>query len=557
MRLRLIFRKVWERLSGIEPRRVWNELTNTQNELTNTQNRIKQICQETVFLVKALQIQKVKESVDVAVVITTKNRPQSLLQALSSINVQTCAPKQIVIVNNGEKFSKNFETEIQNQCSRVINVDIIEGQHFSSISACRNQGLLTASTKYVCYLDDDNIMWPSWIENAFKEISNQQLGFVYGIQLREDVDTFYYHESYDVIRIKDTNLIDTNSIMHIRTLGRWTSGVTRLSDWSFVLNYLTDHPKSQIVPIEYIASIYMIDALERISSPLYSPYKVLIGLLHDLIPNGKEILLNNCRYCVICSTSNSFSQGPNGRLSATCQTCGSLERHRGLRIIQEVISNYLNMNHVLGDIIEVAPSKVSKKIFSEFDDNYRTFDLNPATDGRECDFVADICKMPLEDNSVREFVALHVLEHVESDHLAMQEISRVLHPNGVSVLQVPLAGPPLTTKEDLIENDAERIAAYGQIDHVRLYGEDILNRMKLNGLEGIFFSIKEMLPEFLIQILGLEDGARFILAMPVKINKSERGMSVLSTSLRKDFSNLDIFSDLIKERKRSTRVEES
>ena len=40
-------KKVWERLSGIEPRRLWlvltytqNELTNTQNELTNTQNEL-------------------------------------------------------------------------------------------------------------------------------------------------------------------------------------------------------------------------------------------------------------------------------------------------------------------------------------------------------------------------------------------------------------------------------------------------------------------------------------------------------------------------------------
>ena len=33
-------RKTWERLSGIEPRRLWSELTNTQNELTNTQNEL-------------------------------------------------------------------------------------------------------------------------------------------------------------------------------------------------------------------------------------------------------------------------------------------------------------------------------------------------------------------------------------------------------------------------------------------------------------------------------------------------------------------------------------
>ena len=36
-KLRVFPKKVWERLSGIEPRRLWAELTNTQNELINTQ----------------------------------------------------------------------------------------------------------------------------------------------------------------------------------------------------------------------------------------------------------------------------------------------------------------------------------------------------------------------------------------------------------------------------------------------------------------------------------------------------------------------------------------
>ncbi len=37
---REIPRKVWERLSGIEPRRLWTELTNTRTELTNTRTEL-------------------------------------------------------------------------------------------------------------------------------------------------------------------------------------------------------------------------------------------------------------------------------------------------------------------------------------------------------------------------------------------------------------------------------------------------------------------------------------------------------------------------------------
>ena len=40
--LREIPKKVWERISGIEPRRLWNELVNTRNELVNTRNELVQ-----------------------------------------------------------------------------------------------------------------------------------------------------------------------------------------------------------------------------------------------------------------------------------------------------------------------------------------------------------------------------------------------------------------------------------------------------------------------------------------------------------------------------------
>jgi hypothetical protein len=39
-------KKIWERLSGVEPRRLWEELTNTQKELTNTQQELTNTQQE-------------------------------------------------------------------------------------------------------------------------------------------------------------------------------------------------------------------------------------------------------------------------------------------------------------------------------------------------------------------------------------------------------------------------------------------------------------------------------------------------------------------------------
>jgi SAM-dependent methyltransferase len=217
-----------------------------------------------------------------------------------------------------------------------------------------------------------------------------------------------------------------------------------------------------------------------------------------------------------------------------------------LKIINEVVFDDLMRNQVTGKIIEVAPSGVSRSIFSPYGSNYESFDIDPSADGRDCDFIADLCEMPLANNSVTGFIALHVLEHISNDQQAFQEISRVMAPTGVCILQVPLAEYPQVTQEEFIKDDELRIQRYGQVDHVRLYGEDIIQRMQKNGLDGCFFSIEEMLPDFLMEILGLRDGAKFILATPNEYDLTKRDLNEIVSRLKNDFSRLEIFCELFK-----------
>ena len=508
---------------------------------------LQELCEEILSIRSQKQNVNIVETVDIGVVVTTKNRPKFLLRSLESINSQSRKPHEILIINNGLQFSESEERELRNSCHLVSNVKIVNAQDVKDVSECRNRGLLASSSRYITYLDDDNVMWPTWLEKSHKFVSENSVDFAYGAQLREDYFPHYFSQKFSHAKIMENNFIDTNSIIHARRYGRWSSGVTRLTDWSFVLNYINEYPASEIVQLHTISTIYKNDAPNRITSPLYSPYKLLIGLLHNLIPGSIEILESKETFCIICNTSSIFIQGPNGRLSATCQTCGSLERHRALKIINEFIWDHLKKSQVLGSIIEVAPSSVSRDIFSEVSIDYQSFDLNPSADGRECDFIADICDIPLDDNSVRQFVALHVLEHVENDHLAMQEISRVLAPNGICILQVPLADSHLNTQEEPISDDAERIAKYGQIDHVRLYGRDIIERLQANGLTGHLISIEEILPEFLVKTLGLRDGMEFILATSSKTLSPLANLEILLDNLRSDFCKLEIFCEIFQE----------
>jgi SAM-dependent methyltransferase len=75
------------------------------------------------------------------------------------------------------------------------------------------------------------------------------------------------------------------------------------------------------------------------------------------------------------------------------------------------------------------------------------------------------------------------MEHVDNDILAMKEIYRVLKPGGWAIIQIPFFNPvPETTFEDkTITKPKEREIAFGQDDHVRLYGKDYPERLKSAG----------------------------------------------------------------------------
>ena len=65
---------------------------------------------------------------------------------------------------------------------------------------------------------------------------------------------------------------------------------------------------------------------------------------------------------------------------------------------------------------------------------------------------------------------------------AMREIYRVLKPKGFAILQVPLALNLEHTLEDrTIKTNRERKIAYGQVDHIRLYGLDYFDKLQNAG----------------------------------------------------------------------------
>lgn len=135
---------------------------------------------------------------------------------------------------------------------------------------------------------------------------------------------------------------------------------------------------------------------------------------------------------------------------------------------------------------------------------YVTADLmNPKADVK-----LDVCDNPFRNEWFDFVICNHVLEHVADDRKAMREIRRVLKPGGRALILVPLMAE--TSHEDpSITDPEERTRRYGQADHVRAYGLDIVERLESALLEVEVFHPCDLCPPELADKMSLGDTVLF------------------------------------------------
>ncbi|HNV52219.1 MAG TPA: methyltransferase domain-containing protein [Tenuifilaceae bacterium] len=154
----------------------------------------------------------------------------------------------------------------------------------------------------------------------------------------------------------------------------------------------------------------------------------------------------------------------------------SLERHRLIWLyLRDKTSFFTEPQKVL----HIAPEYCFLKIFKKQRNlDYVTADLiSPWADVK-----MDVQAIPFPDSQFDVVICNHVLEHVDSDFKAMQEIFRVLKPGGFAILQVPMDLSMDKTLENPAYNTPElREKHYQQRDHLRLYGKDYGARLRSAG----------------------------------------------------------------------------
>ena len=186
------------------------------------------------------------------------------------------------------------------------------------------------------------------------------------------------------------------------------------------------------------------------------------------------------------------------RKNALCPGTLSLERHRLLWLYLDRETNFLSSNL---KVLHVAPEQVFYKKFKKLKNwEYFTFDLNSPI----ADIKGDLTSTNFKDESFDLIICNHVLEHIEDDKSALDEMYRILKYNGISILQVPINVKRENTFEDLsIKSKIQREKYFGQYDHVREYGLDFKDRVEHAGFKVEMINYSKKISQDLVIKYGL------------------------------------------------------
>jgi len=204
----------------------------------------------------------------------------------------------------------------------------------------------------------------------------------------------------------------------------------------------------------------------------------LAGLLYagaDANARVSAVLLRgDARECPCCG--GHFRRMSRRRLSGwggICPRCRSHPRHRAIALL-------LARGDVAGRrLLHFAPEPLFDPVFARLTAIERvTADLHIPAHLR-----LDITEMDLPDRSFELILCSHVLEHVPDDRAAMSELYRVLSPGGLALVLTPYRPDRPTYEDPSITKPLDRMVAFGQQDHVRIYGNDLADRLSGAGFE--------------------------------------------------------------------------
>lgn len=169
--------------------------------------------------------------------------------------------------------------------------------------------------------------------------------------------------------------------------------------------------------------------------------------------------------CPVCGYSGPFMDidPPTGfRRHAKCPSCDALERHR----LQFLVVNAIlrDRKSTLLKILHFAPEPFFRQFFRQRFGQYESADLNR----KDVDHNVNLQQLPFADATYDFVFASHVLEHVPDDEKAISEIRRILKPDGIAILPVPIIAEKTIEYPEPNPHESYHVRAPG-LDYFDMY----------------------------------------------------------------------------------------
>ena len=160
-------------------------------------------------------------------------------------------------------------------------------------------------------------------------------------------------------------------------------------------------------------------------------FKDKINLLMYELRNFREKKFE----CPLCAYHGPFMHimpATGYRRYARCPNCGALERHRFQYLVVKDVLSSIDTTSLR--MLHFSPEPFFRDFFSKKFGRYESADLTM----EDVDYHVDLQQLPFADQTYDFVFASHVLEYVPHDDMAIAEIRRILKPNGIAVLPVPI-----------------------------------------------------------------------------------------------------------------------
>jgi glycosyltransferase involved in cell wall biosynthesis len=225
-----------------------------------------------VAMQAGLPYAEVEDELLISVVMPTRDRRELLEEAVASVEAQSYANWELVVVDDGSTDeTADFLAGIEDDRVRALRTDGV------GVCAARNLALDAANGDLIAYLDDDNRFDSHWLKAVALSFNAHPEGRVcYGARVFDDEGRVTNGEGnglsalqfvkWDPEAIREHNFLDMNVLAHRRGPVRFDESLSQLGDWDLLLRLTRDADPIEVPAI----AVYYRSDVERMSTTISS-----------------------------------------------------------------------------------------------------------------------------------------------------------------------------------------------------------------------------------------------------------------------------------------------